>query len=330
MSTAPRLPVAITGCGWELPRFAAQPSLDATLNGPPLPEPLFTPEVALGKKGLRYKEKATLLALCAAKAALRQAGLLDEQMTPLHDQAFGVVVASNTGNLDTVCRVADVIRQEHVNATSAMDLPNASSNVVASTLAIRFGLKAMNLMVCSGASASLDAVILAANAIRNGRAERMLVVSTETDGLALRSLVAGRRLDALVGDSPVLEGAAAIVLESTASVAARGAHVRSSLVDHLIGQAGPQGQTALYRLLDEHPTKRKYVPSRACIEPRASRHEQFIDLGGLMEEAYGSAALLQLIHATEHVDASGAVVVGGGTWLDLRAGALVLDTTAQP
>jgi monoamine oxidase len=38
-----------------------------------------------------------------------------------------------------------------------MDLPNASSNVVASSVAIRFGLRGPNLMLCNGATSGLDA-----------------------------------------------------------------------------------------------------------------------------------------------------------------------------
>jgi 3-oxoacyl-[acyl-carrier-protein] synthase II len=335
-STATRLPIAVTGCGWELPAFARQPSLVQELSGTPLPQPLFEPEHQLGKKGLRYKERATLLALCAAKTALVNAGLLDEQMTPLDSADFGVIVASNSGNLDTVCKVADVIRSEHVNAASSMDLPNASSNIVASTLAIRFGLKALNLMICSGASASLDALILAANAIRQGRAQRMLVVTVETDGPALRSLLAGKRLNEDASStSPILEGAAAVVLESPDAVQARGGHVAAALSDHVFVHADAPDQDALYQLFNAHPAKRQHVPAQSFIERRVGAPSPATDLSATMLQAYGSAALLQLIQACEQIDADaragvtadqglGAVIVGGGTWLDRRAGAIVV------
>lgn len=329
MNAVSRLPIAVTGCGWEIPRFAQHASLAGALSSTPLADPVFDPAPQLGKKGLRYKERATLLALCAARSALMNAGLLDDQMTPLNATDFGVVVASNSGNLDTVCRAADTIRREHVDATSAMDLPNASSNIVASTLAIRFGLKALNLMVCSGASSSLDALILAANAIRNGRASRMLVVTVETDGLALRSLLAGKRLpDDLSGESPILEGAGAVILESPHAVSARGGRMLASLSDHVFVHADAPGQAALYKLFDAHPAKAQYVPGQSFVESRANAPRPAVDLEAVMRQAYGSACLLHLIHACEQLTAdetsSGAVIVGGGTWMDRRAGAIVV------
>lgn len=336
-STATRPPIAVTGCAWELPHFARQASLVQTLNAAAQPAPSFEPELQLGKKGLRYKEHATLLALCAARSALANAGLLDEQMKAIEGADFGVVVASNSGNLDTVCKVADVIRREHVNAASSMDLPNASSNIVASTLAIRFGLKALNLMVCSGASSSLDALILAANAIRHGRARRMLVVTVETDGPALRSLLAGKRLDEGQSgtSSPFLEGAAAVVLESPDAAQARGGRALASVSDHVFVHADARDQSALYRLFADHPAKRQYVPAQSFVEKHAGAPGPATDLSTVMLQAYGSATLLQLIQACEQIDADaaegisaaqglGAVVVGGGTWLDRRAGAIVV------
>lgn len=336
MSTPSRAPVAITGWGWEIPALIRLATLSEAVRHPLHSDPQFAPEEKLGKKGLRYKERATLLALCAGKSALQHAGLYDES-APMADAAHcGVVIASNTGNLDTVCNAADIIRREHVNATSSMDLPNASSNVVASTMAIRFGLQAMNLMICSGAAAALDALIVAANAIRNGRAQRMLVGSVETDGLALRSLLAGQRLQAVDGAAPLLEGAASVVLESLDAARARGAVIHGLLSDHVFAHADGAGQEPIHRLFERHHHKSKYLPATSFVQQRAGLDDHIVDLGELMARSYGSAALLQLIHACEQLQGAapapgfndrgqGAVIVAGGTWRDRRAGAVVIE-----
>ncbi|WP_211473552.1 beta-ketoacyl synthase N-terminal-like domain-containing protein [Collimonas humicola] len=339
MSNATRAPVAITGYGWELPSLGNPRNLADVLCQPVASAIPFAPEDKLGKKGLRYKERATLLALCAAKSALQHAGWLDDTTEKLEAPDFGVVVASNTGNFDTVCGAADTIRREHVDATSSMDLPNASSNVIASTIAIRFGLQAINLMVCSGSSAALDALVLAANTIRNGRAKRMLVVAVESDGVALRSLLAQQRLTALEGEAPILEGACAVVLEAAEETLASHANVYGLLTDYAYVHADAPDAHPIYNLLDRHQRKIKYLSGASFAKALYERgfgaaDDTVIDLGDHVLRSYGSAALLQLLHYCEQqggvtatakeAGGHGAVIMAGGVWADRRAGAVVV------
>jgi 3-oxoacyl-[acyl-carrier-protein] synthase II len=310
--------VEITACAWELPLYAGQATLPRALQEQAHPRAVFDPESQLGKKGLRYKETATLMALCVAKRVLQRAGL----NTTVADTGCGVVVACNTGNLDTVCRASQTIQEQHVDATSSMDLPNASSNVVASTVAIRFGLQALNVLVTSGSSASLDALLLAANTIRNGRAQRMVVISVETDGPALRDLPA------------VLEGAFAVVLESGASAAARRApsmgRIGECVFVHAGARTGPAHE-ALKRLLERSRDKMLYPGTssfaRAAIDSAigTAAGMPVVDIEDVESRAYGSATLLQLVHHLELPTTSGAVLVGGGSWGDRRAGLLVVE-----
>lgn len=321
--------VEITACAWELPLYAGQATLPRALQEQAHPRAVFDPESQLGKKGLRYKETATLMALCVAKRVLQRAGL----NTTVADTGCGVVVACNTGNLDTVCRASQTIQEQHVDAISSMDLPNASSNVVASTVAIRFGLQALNVLVTSGSSASLDALLLAANTIRNGRAQRMVVISVETDGPALRDLLAGARGKG--AESPaVLEGAFAVVLESGASAAARRApsmgRIGECVFVHAGARTGPAHE-ALKRLLERSRDKMLYPGTssfaRAAIDSAigTAAGMPVVDIEDVESRAYGSATLLQLVHHLELPTTSGAVLVGGGSWGDRRAGLLVVE-----
>lgn len=131
----------------------------------------------LGRKGLLFKEPATRLALCAVHRAL---GLPPGRPAPTEvDPGTAVVVAGNLGNVATVAKLARTVRAEGGRAVSPLAAPNASSNVVASTVALWFGFGGPNLMVCSGATAGLDAVRVGARLLRAGRAERVLVVGAE-------------------------------------------------------------------------------------------------------------------------------------------------------
>ncbi|WP_454765220.1 beta-ketoacyl synthase N-terminal-like domain-containing protein [Cupriavidus campinensis] len=327
--------IAISGHGWEIPMLAGHAGLAAALRAGPA-APQFSPERLLGRKGLRYKERSTLLALCAATKALSDAGFADAAGMPLRDNGFGVVVATNTCNLDTVCQAAETIHRQHVNATSAMDLPNASSNVVSAAVAIRFGLQALNLTVCTGASSSLDALVLAANAIRNGRARRMLVVAVETDGQAARSLLAGRRLTEGSGLPALLEGAGAAVLELAEDADGRGGRCHGALAGYAYCHADAAHSQALDGLLARHPGKPCYVAGDSfAVHALTALHRREgarPDLGILSGPAYGAGVLYALIHHCEQARAGepgterGAVVLGGGSWGDRRAGGIVIES----
>jgi 3-oxoacyl-[acyl-carrier-protein] synthase II len=173
------------------------------------------PAARLGKKGLRYKDRATQLALCCAEEALRGSGLLGDGGLTVPGEGVAVLIASNYGNVDTVCRIVETIATEgSASGLSPMDTPNASSNVIASALAVKYGLRGPNLMLCNGPTSGLDAVRWAALLIRSGRADRALVLGVEPDNAAVRRLAGTGRL---------VDGAAAVVVERLGLGPARGA-----------------------------------------------------------------------------------------------------------
>ena len=179
--------VAVTACGLYVP------GVDGAF--PPGEEHRL-----LGRKGLLYKEQATRLALCAVHRALGLPAGARADGPP--DPATAVVASSNLGNVATVRKVVETLREGSGRDVSPLDAPNASSNVIASTVAIWFRFGGPNLMVCSGATAGLDAIALASLLLRAGRASRVVVVGAEPDDEVARSLRAGLRA-----------GAAALVLE---------------------------------------------------------------------------------------------------------------------
>jgi 3-oxoacyl-[acyl-carrier-protein] synthase II len=161
--------------------------------------------VLLGRRGLLYKEPATRLALCAVHRALglpvgyRPAGPVDP--------GTAVVACANLGNVETVATVARTVAAEGGRAVSPLAAPNASSNVVASTVALWFRFGGPNLMVCSGATAGLDALWLAGLLLRAGRAERVVVVGAEPADEVATALYA------TAGTAvPLRAGAACVVL----------------------------------------------------------------------------------------------------------------------
>ncbi|MFD4020175.1 beta-ketoacyl synthase N-terminal-like domain-containing protein [Streptomyces sindenensis] len=192
-------PVAMTGLSVALPGVDRPRGLLEPVAPDAAP---VDPAALIGKKGLRYKDRATRIGLHLAFAALTDAGLLDDGRLRAPGDRIGVVVSSNLGNADTVCRAVETIAKETTSGLSPMDTPNASSNIIASETAIRFGLRGPNLTVCNGAGSGLDAVRWAGLMVRSGRVDHMVVVGVEPDNPVTRRLVGG----------PVADGGAALVL----------------------------------------------------------------------------------------------------------------------
>jgi 3-oxoacyl-[acyl-carrier-protein] synthase II len=220
----PPVEVAVTGVGMEIPGSAPGQDLlglfETWTGGTAASCPVdFAPRDTLGDRGLRYKDRATQLALCAAAHALADAGLDRHDTATLAAESFGVIVSSTFAIADTVCRVVETVHAGGVEATSPMDLPNASANVASSSIAIWFGLAGLNLTVSSGSTSGVDAIHLAASAIRAGRAQRMIVVGVEPADDVVAQLMAdagGQKLE-------LFDGACAVVLEARSVAAARGA-----------------------------------------------------------------------------------------------------------
>ena len=193
----------------------------------------FDPAARIGKKGLRYLDQATRLALCAARDALNDAGLMtgDARLAPapgggapvvdaellVPGESVAVVVSSNFGNLDSVCDVATALADDGgTRLLSPVYAPRLSSNVTASEVAIRFGLRGPNLMLCNGPASGLDAVHWATVLLAARRARHVLVVGTEPANDVVRRLT---------GHAHPFDGAAALVLESPETAAGRAAPV---------------------------------------------------------------------------------------------------------
>lgn len=168
-------------------------------------------EELLGRKGLLGKEAATRLALCAVHRALDLPPGAPRPDGP-PDPRVAVVASSNFGNVATVQRLACLLRSGSCRDLSALDAPNASSNVLASTVAIWFRWGGPNLMVCSGATSGLDAVALACVLLRTGRADKVVVVGAEPDDRVAATLHARRRGREPTDDSSLRAAAAAVIL----------------------------------------------------------------------------------------------------------------------
>ncbi|MBH1938809.1 hypothetical protein I5Q34_31895 [Streptomyces sp. AV19] len=293
--------IVVTGTGLAVPGLARP--LDLLADEPPA-EGGFDPATALKGKDMRGKDRASRLALRACDAALADAGLLDgDGAYRGAGEATAVVVSSNLGTLETACEFTDTIARETVTGLSPLGLPQTSSNVVAGWIAIRHGLRGPNLTVCNGATSGLDAVHWACHLILAGRCRRAVVVGVEP---------AAGPVGKLLGQEP-RDVTAAVVLESAADAAARGAGA------HAVVSAYARGADAARTVAATE--SRTPVPVQLRL---AAGH---VDLTDRLGDCSGALGVLQCAAGADRLRARGTgavLAVTGGTATDDAAAALLL------
>jgi len=322
-------PVVITGLGIEVPGINDPAELWERGPGSFAPAE-FTPAEKLGRQGLRYKDRATKLALCAAQSALRDAGLPVSAAEQISSETFGVVVSSNLGNVDTVCRVVDTIRTEGADCTSPLDMPNLSSNVIASSIAIRFGCKAVNLMVCSGGTSGIDALYLAANAIRCRRAMRILVVGVEPANEIVNKLMTASASGSSLGTlRRIGDGSAAVVLEAAeaisdrrpvtyAEVGAYSYHPSNDVLQTILG-GNEDGDDLPDLWLTPGAPDGPAAEIKRALDLWGDAQPISLDLSGILGETYGALGIFQCLAGClwlKRHPSGKAIATSGGYWGD--------------
>lgn len=219
---------------------------------------------------------------------------------------MGICASSNLGNMDTVCQESEVIFKEHVDKTSPMNLPVASSNVIPASIAIRFGLKAINLMLCNGATSGVDAVHIAAQMIRSGRADKMLVVGVEPLNPVTEKLM--RECDPERGNSAALhpgELAACLVLERHDGVAPK----RYATIGEYATLQPNDGWTSAFPPPDVWfvPSQRTRRSRELVAQARSGAFAEVpcMDVSKQTGELYGALGVFQVLLASLYLRESG-------------------------
>lgn len=309
--------VVITGAGTAIPGLTGA----VDLLGPDAPDGGFDPATGLKGREMRHKDRASRLALRAVGPALRQAGLLsdDGETYTGPGDTTAVVISTNLGNLDSVCDFVDTITEHTVTGLSPLGLPHTSSNVIAGWIAIRYGMRGPNLTVCNGATSGADALYWARNLLAVHRAETVVVIGVEP-----HTEPAARLLEDGSGRG-VLDGAAALVLESAERAAERGARPLATL-SHNVRAA--DSATALAQVLHEGAPAAGLWLGSAAEAGAASA----VDLTTRLGHCSGALGVVQAAVGVAHLAAGGpgpVLATSGGGETDDAAAALVLTGAGE-
>lgn len=162
-----------------------------------------------------YLDRSGEFALAAAQLALNDAGLTPESYDKWR---AGVVMGSTYGSLPTLQTFTSGVQQKGVRAANSILFSHSYLNTPGSLVAIEFSLGGHH-GAFAGADAGMQALESACEALQLGRADIIVVIGVDVISEALlRTIAAEGTLNDMLG-----EGACALVLETAAHAAARGA-----------------------------------------------------------------------------------------------------------
>ncbi|NLI54506.1 MAG: beta-ketoacyl-ACP synthase II [Clostridiales bacterium] len=194
----------------------------------------FTPEPYINKREAKRLARFTQMAIVAAAQAWEESGLSEAGFDP---DRVGVVLGSGMGGLDVICEQYEELRTNGPRSVSSFFIPTTIINTTAGQIAIRYGLNGPCYSIVTACASGADAIGHAFYAVREGRADAMLVGGAESvmNELAVQGF---HQMGALTESADLArasipfdkdrqgfvmgEGAAFLLLESEASVKKRG------------------------------------------------------------------------------------------------------------
>jgi len=136
----------------------------------------FKPEDFLGKKGLRNLNRATKLALVAAKLATDDS---EFQITEENTDDVGVSLGTTLGSVWSISEFDKESLRGGPRSVNPAHFPNTVMNSPASQISIRFNIQGFNTTISSGFASSLDAIGYAIDFLKLGRVKVVLAGGVE-------------------------------------------------------------------------------------------------------------------------------------------------------
>ncbi|MCI0567997.1 MAG: beta-ketoacyl-[acyl-carrier-protein] synthase family protein, partial [Acidobacteria bacterium] len=134
----------------------------------------FDPDTVLNRKDRQHVPRIVPLALAASREALTDAGLLDQGGRVCEPRRLGVILGCGGGGLEFTERQYDLYFRGEIRKASVYVIPSSTTGTVSSEISIAFGIKGRSHVLSDGCTSSTDAIGYAFEALRWGRADRIL------------------------------------------------------------------------------------------------------------------------------------------------------------
>lgn len=205
----------------------------------------FHPEILLGAREARRRDRFEQFAAVAAGEALKQSGL---QISDANADRVSVIISSAIGGLNTIIETEHTLQEEGPRRISPFAIPMLMSNGAAGMIGIDYGVRGPSFSVTSACASGADSIGIAWMLLRAGVADAALAGASEAS-LSPLGLNAFDRLGALSRrnedytltpqpfdkdrDGLVMgEGAAVLVLETETHARQRGAQILAELAGY--------------------------------------------------------------------------------------------------
>lgn len=212
--------VVVTGAGVIAPAGAGIEAYAAALWGGERAYAFadFDAKTWLGNRRARALDRAARFLCVAVHLALTESGFSTAD-DGLDDVEVGLACGTMFGGVHSLAAFDDVGSVDGPKSVSPLSVPNTMINAPASQAAIRYKLRGLNAMICTGYASGLTAIDYAVTLLQAGRAQHVLAGGMEE--ISTESALAFRELEPAGGEQG--EGAALWLLETEAAALARGA-----------------------------------------------------------------------------------------------------------
>jgi len=136
----------------------------------------FDPSRYISSREAKRMARFTQFAVYAAMQAWEQSGIEGGNYDA---DRVGVMLGSGMGGLDVICEQYEEMRTNGPRAVSSLFIPKTIINTAAGTIAIRLGLHGPCLGIVTACASGADAIGHAYYAVKEGRADAMLVGGAE-------------------------------------------------------------------------------------------------------------------------------------------------------
>lgn len=306
------------------------------------------PSDVLDRVKARRLDRSSQLAMVAAMEAWADAGLDGDAVDP---ERLGVSVASGIGGVSTLLGNYDLMLAKGHRRVSPLAVPMLMPNAPAANIALTYGARAGVHAPVSACASGNEALALAVDQIRLGRAEVVLAGGTEAaiHPLPMAAFAQMMALSKNSGDPGSVsrpwdvdrdgfvlgEGAGVLVVEEYQHALARGARIYAEVLGtgitndaHDIAQPDPEGRggtRAILRALadgDVDPADVVHVNAHATSTPQGDVAESL-----MLHATLGRHATEALVTSTKSMTGH---LLGGAGALESIATVLALHHRVSP
>jgi len=202
----------------------------------------FQPEVVLGKKKARRRDRHQQLATVAAREAMSQSGL---EVNDANRELIGICFGTGVGGIITLVEQEHIVLQKGVRWLSPFGITKIMPNGAAGMLAIDYGIHGPSPTIATACAAGSDAIGHAFRMIKSGALDAVLTGGAESvmtsvavggferaGATSIRSSGTPSPFDLDRDGLIVGEGAGMMVLESLQHAMGRGAEILGELVGY--------------------------------------------------------------------------------------------------